>query len=197
MRPVNLEADKLLGLYFPVLDYGFVRLCDYMGTDKCIEEAARVSYQAGTRQVSKTRGLLRHLRRHIHCYDAETEVLTKRGFVKWPEVNDEDLLGIWDPDMQSLCYEKPEYLTKDKYVGKMYKVEHTKIDLLVTPEHNMYVDNKVWCPIRKNMFWTETRKLIKAEKLNNLSMIRYFKTAPKIDDENFSYDHELFKISNN
>jgi len=66
MRPNNEEADKLLDLYFPVLDYGFVRLCDYMGTDKCIEEAARVSYQHGTRKVSKTRGLIRYLRRHLH-----------------------------------------------------------------------------------------------------------------------------------
>lgn len=66
MNRVNDGADNLIDLYFPVLDYGFVRLCDYMGTDTCIEEAARVSYQQGTRKVSQTRGLLRYLRKHRH-----------------------------------------------------------------------------------------------------------------------------------
>ena len=35
-------AEEILGLYFPVLDHGFVSLVDYMGTDECIERAARV-----------------------------------------------------------------------------------------------------------------------------------------------------------
>jgi hypothetical protein len=38
-----LAAEEILGLYFPVLDHGFVSLNDYMGTDECIERAARVS----------------------------------------------------------------------------------------------------------------------------------------------------------
>ena len=60
-----------MGSYFPVLDHGFVALVDYMGTDACIERAARVSYGYGTRQVSKTRGLLRYLRRHLHTTPSE------------------------------------------------------------------------------------------------------------------------------
>jgi len=43
-RPISPGAEDLLGLYFPVLDHGFVALVDYMGTDECIERAARVSY---------------------------------------------------------------------------------------------------------------------------------------------------------
>lgn len=54
------------GRYYPVLDHGFVALKDMMGCDKDIEEMARVSYQAGTRTVSDTRGLLRYLMRHRH-----------------------------------------------------------------------------------------------------------------------------------
>src|SRR5690349_19446800 len=70
-RPVSPGAEELLGLYFPVLDHGFVALVDYMGTDACIERAARVSYGYGTRQVSKTRGLLRYLRRQLHTTPSE------------------------------------------------------------------------------------------------------------------------------
>lgn len=70
-RPVAPAAEEILGCYFPVLDHGFVALVDYMGTDACIERAARVSYGYGTRQVSKTRGLLRYLRRHLHTTPSE------------------------------------------------------------------------------------------------------------------------------
>jgi thymidylate synthase (FAD) len=58
-------------MYFPVLDHGFVSLVDYMGTDTCIERAARVSYGYGTRHRRETRGLLRYLRRHRHTTPSE------------------------------------------------------------------------------------------------------------------------------
>jgi thymidylate synthase (FAD) len=70
-RPVSPGAEELLGRYFPVLDHGFVALVDYMGTDECIERAARVSYGYGTRKTSVTRGLLRYLRRHHHTTPSE------------------------------------------------------------------------------------------------------------------------------
>jgi len=70
-RPVSPAAEEILGLYFPVLDHGFVSLVDYMGTDECIERAARVSYGYGTRRQSLTRGLLRYLRRHQHTTPSE------------------------------------------------------------------------------------------------------------------------------
>ncbi len=65
-RPVNPTLDTILGRKFPVLDDGFVRVVDYMGTDDSIVQAARVSYGAGTRQVSEDRGLIRYLLRHRH-----------------------------------------------------------------------------------------------------------------------------------
>src|SRR5688572_6445600 len=70
-RPVSPGAEEILGLYFPVLDHGFVSLVDYMGTDECIERAARVSYGYGTRKANLTRGLLRYLRRHMHTTPSE------------------------------------------------------------------------------------------------------------------------------
>lgn len=70
-RPLSPGAEEILGLYFPVLDHGFVALVDYMGTDECIERAARVSYGYGTRKASLTRGLLRYLRRHLHTTPSE------------------------------------------------------------------------------------------------------------------------------
>jgi len=64
-------AEEILGQYCPVLDHGFVSLVDYMGSDDAVEQAARVSYGAGTRKVSQTRGLVRYLRRHRHTTPSE------------------------------------------------------------------------------------------------------------------------------
>ena len=49
-----------------VLDHGFVRLVDHMGSDQRIVDAARVSYQKGTQKVSTDRGLIRYLLMHMH-----------------------------------------------------------------------------------------------------------------------------------
>lgn len=50
----------------PVLDNGFVRLVDVMGTDHSIVDAARVSYGAGTKHISDDRKLINYLYRHGH-----------------------------------------------------------------------------------------------------------------------------------
>ena len=70
-RPTNPDAEEILGGYFPVLDHGFVSLVDYMGGDDDVERAARVSYGYGTRTQSRTRGLVRYLRRHRHTTPSE------------------------------------------------------------------------------------------------------------------------------
>jgi thymidylate synthase (FAD) len=65
-RPTSPELDEILGVALPVLDDGFVRLIDYMGTDSSIVQAARVSYGTGTKKVHEDRGLIRYLLRHRH-----------------------------------------------------------------------------------------------------------------------------------
>ncbi len=70
-RPTHPAAEEILGGYFPVLDHGFVSLVDYMGSDEDVEAAARVSYGHGTRRRSRTRGLIRYLRRHRHTTPSE------------------------------------------------------------------------------------------------------------------------------
>lgn len=65
-RAAAPELDKVLGLKFKVLDDGFVRPVDYLGNDSAIVQAARVSYGAGTKQISQDRALIRYLLRHRH-----------------------------------------------------------------------------------------------------------------------------------
>lgn len=58
--------DEILGVPIKVLDDGFIRVIDYMGTDVSIVQAARVSYGKGTKQVRRDRELIRYLIRHRH-----------------------------------------------------------------------------------------------------------------------------------
>ena len=58
--------DEILGESFKVLNDGFIRLIDYMGSDESIVQAARVSYGKGTKKVHQDRGLIRYLMRHRH-----------------------------------------------------------------------------------------------------------------------------------
>lgn len=65
-RPVISSIDDILGKPFKVLDDGFVRVVDYMGSDESIVQAARVSYGKGTKKIHEDRGLIRYLMRHLH-----------------------------------------------------------------------------------------------------------------------------------
>ena len=49
-----------------VLDKGFVKLVDVMGSDAAIVQAARVSYGQGTKTLNEDEGLIRYLMRHQH-----------------------------------------------------------------------------------------------------------------------------------
>ena len=67
LEPIRVPAlDDILGVPFKVLDDGFIRVVDYLGSDQSIVQAARVSYGKGTKKVSQDRGLIRYLLRHRH-----------------------------------------------------------------------------------------------------------------------------------
>jgi len=65
-KPSVDSLNSILGVPFPVLDDGFVRVIDYMGADESIVQAARVSYGKGTKKVSEDKALIRYLMRHDH-----------------------------------------------------------------------------------------------------------------------------------
>jgi len=58
--------NELIGKEFKVLDKGFIRLVDVMGSDEAVVQAARVSYGKGTKTRHEDEGLIRYLMRHRH-----------------------------------------------------------------------------------------------------------------------------------
>nr|AIA10608.1 thymidylate synthase, flavin-dependent [uncultured bacterium] len=66
METAQQAYKDIIGKRFDVLDDGFVRLVEVMGSDEAVVQAARISYGAGTKQVHEDRGLIRYLMRHRH-----------------------------------------------------------------------------------------------------------------------------------
>ena len=66
LRASSAGMEEHLYNAHEVLDHGFVRVIDYMGTDQSIVQAARVSYGEGTKKLREDRGLIRYLLSHWH-----------------------------------------------------------------------------------------------------------------------------------
>ncbi|QEK39700.1 FAD-dependent thymidylate synthase [Candidatus Sneabacter namystus] len=70
-RDTSIELEKILYKKIKVLDHGFIRVIDYMGSDSAIVQAARVSYGHGTKKVSQDKALINYLVKHRHTSPLE------------------------------------------------------------------------------------------------------------------------------
>lgn len=66
MRENIKEVDNILDQTFPIHNHGFVRLVDYMGSDKRIIQAARVSFGSGEKSPEEDRKLIHYLLKNEH-----------------------------------------------------------------------------------------------------------------------------------
>lgn len=72
------------------------------------------------------------------CYDKQTQVLTNNGWKYFYDLLDDDLILTLDEN-NDLVYIKPTEVISYKYTGDMYSFQSSQIDLLVTPNHKMWV----------------------------------------------------------
>jgi thymidylate synthase ThyX len=75
----------------------------------------------------------------VFCYDAETEVLTEDGWKGWPEVDGSEMFGTVNPEDGRLEYQRATEHFVGDYDDLMYRVRSEQVDLLVTPNHRMWV----------------------------------------------------------
>lgn len=65
-RSTSPNIELLLNQKISMLDHGFIRVIDYMGSDSSIVQAARVSYGEGTKTINEDRGLINYLMKYHH-----------------------------------------------------------------------------------------------------------------------------------
>lgn len=73
------------------------------------------------------------------CYDDKTEVLTNSGWVRFNRLTRVHEVATLNPITGELIYQKPSELMKYNHVGDMVEVDASSVNLLVTPDHMMYV----------------------------------------------------------
>src|SRR5437764_8927041 len=111
--------EEILYEALPVLDHGFVRVVDYMGTDGAIVQAARVSYGRGTRRVSEDRGLINYLMRHHHTtpfemceikYHVKLPIFVARQWIRHRTANVNEYSARYSILDNEFYVPKPEHL---------------------------------------------------------------------------------------
>ena len=75
----------------------------------------------------------------VCCYDDDTEVLTTEGWKPWPKVDGTETFGTLNSASNELEYQKAIAVFHGDYSGPMYRVRSQQVDLLVTPNHRMWV----------------------------------------------------------
>jgi site-specific DNA-methyltransferase (adenine-specific) len=75
------------------------------------------------------------------CYSDDTEVLARRGWSYFEDLTEEDELATVTADGE-LVYDRPVKLHAYDYTGPMVHFEGKVVDLLVTPNHSMYLKPK-------------------------------------------------------
>lgn len=75
----------------------------------------------------------------VFCYDEETEVLTKDGWKPWPKIDGSELFASLNPTTGFIEYQFATERFEGDYEGPMYRLQSEQIDLLVTPQHRMWV----------------------------------------------------------
>lgn len=74
-----------------------------------------------------------------YCVTADTEVLTERGWVAYPEYNWRDPLATVNPVTHNLEFQAPFQKHIYEYDGPIVCSTNRRIDFAVTPDHQMYV----------------------------------------------------------
>jgi hypothetical protein len=108
------------------------------------------------------------------CYSIDTEFLTEKGFKKYDEITELDKLATFNKNTNNLEYQNYTNRTQYHYKGEMYHFKGKKIDVLVTPNHRMWLAKK-----RIHFKGYENFNFIKAE---NVKMGNFYKSQAVINE---------------
>ncbi len=83
------------------------------------------------------------LNRKLHrCYDEKTEILTSEGWKFMKNLKQNEIVMTLNTNKNMLELQKINKKISYLYNGLMYKIKNKRVDLLVTPNHNMWIKRK-------------------------------------------------------
>jgi len=99
-------------------------------------ELRRMKHDMGVYAEKETYIIESPIEAIAECYDKETEVLTKDGWVLFKDVKYSDLIATMNPISKKLEYQHPINIIK-RYSKDICYIKAQKIDFAVTENHNM------------------------------------------------------------
>jgi len=92
------------------------------------------------------------------CYSEDTETLTDSGWKFYWEITDQDKIATFNPETNTLEFREPcGKILLYPYQGKMLHFKNRNVDIMVTPDHDMWIAQE-----RKTAKW----KKVKAEDIS-------------------------------
>jgi thymidylate synthase (FAD) len=135
-----------------------VELVKHTASDADVLFAARVSTvgEQSLEEIGKdperSKGLINYLMRDRHgCYDDETEVLTRAGWKRWPEVDGTEEFLTVNRFTGVQEYQRALRVIHKPWDGEMIRLSGMSVDLLVTPDHKMLAAARTRSGWRWNM----------------------------------------------
>lgn len=88
-----------------------------------------------------------------YCVDAETEALTKRGWLHYHEIKESDEILSYNNENKALTWSKISNLFVNDYDGLMFKLDMQGLDAFVTPNHKFLSSENGIKPIDEFKVW--------------------------------------------
>ena len=79
----------------------------------------------------------------IYCFDDITEVLTEQGWKYVKDVTTNDRCLSREPNSKKLEYKDVVHTTQYHHKGDMFSYQSKMVDMLVTPDHNLFINKKI------------------------------------------------------
>jgi hypothetical protein len=195
----RISPYEIRGTGLPVCVFRQLMLFDKLKESKFAQADNMINpltlIKIGSADFKPTMADLESWRNIFECYDKETEVLTEDGFKKFDEVisyeeNDGIISNVmpknikiacFDSNSKQLEYHHPSAASLYNYDGDMYHFNNEKIDIKVTPNHDMYVSKKEYeyhnhRDLRKTV-WSDWCKI----KAQDLKLTDYSRFCSKIN----------------
>ena len=120
------------------------------------------------------------------CFDRETEILTRSGFIPFESLKNGVEVGTLNLSTNEIEYQFPTKVTRDFYSGDMVRINGaTSIDLLVTPNHRLYASRQT-----RGHFRMQTAEELLNSKCNKL----FTKDAGVNNKPEYDIDDETLKL---
>jgi len=101
------------------------------------------------------------------CYDDKTEVLTKAGWKLFKDLSPGDEICTLNPSNGVIEYNRPIAVVSFRHHKRLISIRNRTLDIMVTPDHNMYVESQQNAKNRRDRF-----QFVKAKDLEAQCLIK-------------------------